>query len=81
MVLRQRLTGMGKLGVAFFLVGPAVSIGTRQWLISYLESLRGTGLTSVPDVSLYHAVIIAGAAATLVSVPLMMLGREYVSQT
>ncbi|OIS91930.1 hypothetical protein [Brucella cytisi] len=81
MVLRQRLTGMGKLGVALFLVGPVMSIGTRQWLVSYLESLRGTGLTSVPDVSLYHAVIVAGAIATLISVPLMLLGREYVSQT
>ncbi|MCZ7451033.1 hypothetical protein V6R98_27320 [Agrobacterium sp. CCNWLW71] len=77
MKLKQRFTRVGKFGLLFFVAGPIISYGMREWLIAYLKSLRGTGLTEVPDVTLYHAVIIAGVVMFLASIPMMIAGREY----
>lgn len=77
MRFKQRLTTMGKVGVCLFIVGPLISVGTRQWLIGYLTSLKGQGLISVPDVGIYHLIITIAAIASLVSVPMMLLGRVY----
>jgi len=77
MKLKQRLTPLGKWGVFLFFAGPIVALGTREWLISYLKSLRGTGITQMPDVTLYHAAILGGALMFLISIPMLIIGREY----
>ena len=67
MILRQRLTAMGWTGLVFFFLGP----------IAFIQSFF-LGLFGV------HVVIPTGIAETIllallfISVPLLLLGREWV---
>lgn len=80
MRFKQKFTRLGKWGLALFILGPCVAIGTREWLNHTLTSLRGNirHASEIPDVTLYHIVITAGALAFLASIPMMMMGREFV---
>lgn len=44
-----------------------------------LTSLRGNirNMSEIPDVTMYHILITAGAIAFLASIPMMIMGREY----
>lgn len=79
MKLKQKFTKMGKIGLTLFFIGPCVAIGTREWLIYTLKSLRGNirSVNEVPDVTLYHVIITIGVLAFLASIPMMILGRAY----
>ena len=82
MKLRQKFTRVGKFGVALFFIGPCVALGTREWLTYTLASLRGNirSVSEIPDVTLYHVIITIGVSAFLTSIPMMMIGREYVGE-
>lgn len=82
MKLKQKFTKMGKVGLTLFFIGPCVAMGTREWLTYTLASLRGNirSVSEIPDVTLYHVIITIGVLAFLASVPMMMIGREYIGQ-
>lgn len=67
MILRQRLTAMGWVGLVFFFLGPIA------FILSFFLGLFGI-----------HIVITTGIAETIllalffISVPLLLLGREWV---
>lgn len=82
MKLKQKFTKMGRIGLTLFFIGPCVAIGTREWLIYTLKSLRGNirSVSDIPDVTLYHVIITIGVLAFLASIPMMVIGRVYTGQ-
>lgn len=66
MVLRQRLTVLGYIGIGFFLVGPLYI------LIGFSLTLHG--ISFVPD-----AITVIAAFCDFISFPMLLLGREWVS--
>lgn len=79
MKLKQRFTRLGKWGLALFILGPCIAIGTREWLKHMLTSLRGNirNASEIPDVTIFHILITIGVLAFLASIPMMIMGREY----
>lgn len=79
MRFKQKFTRLGKWGIALFFTGPCVAVGAREWLSYTLSSLRGNirSVSEIPDVTVFHIAMTAGALAFLASIPMMIMGREY----
>lgn len=77
MKITQHLTKTGRWGVFLFFAGPAMTLITRYFLLEYIRSLRGTGITQVPDFSGFYALEIVGLLMLAASIPMMILGREF----
>ena len=71
MEVTQRFTDRGRLGVALFVLGPLLLL-ISAWLINSdgFNGYQGTGAGYIP-------LAVAGLIAMLVSIPLMLTGREY----
>ncbi len=67
MILRQRLTAMGWVGLAFFFLGPIA------FILSFFLGLFGIHI--VIPTGIAEAILLA---LLFISVPLLLLGREWV---
>lgn len=75
-IVKQKLTEGGVLGVILMIIGPAV---TGFALLS-IASARPT-YGGMPDVTWLYFVAAAGTMLSLLSLPLVIVGRCYIVET
>lgn len=75
-IVKQKLTEGGVLGVILMIIGPVVT--GFAWLS--IASARQT-YAGMPDVTWLYFVAAAGAMLTLLSLPLVIVGRRYIVES